>query len=391
MSSPTAQKRSRLPARWFRIVGGLLAVAVLLGLLIYDQWKPRPPRVSGFIEADEIRVGSRVGGRVREVHVEEGDEVAAGTVLVELEPFDLEARRAEAAAELARQREVLRKLKAGFRPEEVAQAEARYEELLANLVKLRKGARDQEIVAAEARLELAQSQLQLAQLQLERIRSLVEDNAAAQDELDEATNKLQVARAEARVQQENLSLLRAGTREEELREAEARVAEALAAWNMQRHGYRAEEIAEAEAAVRAAEATLDAVQQQIDELAIRAPLPSVVEAVELEPGDLVAANAPAVSLVELDELWVRAYVPEDELDLRIGQQVEVSVDSYPDRRFAGRISFIARQGEFTPRNVQTPEERSEQVFRIKVLLVDGLDLLRPGMVADVWLEPQGDG
>jgi multidrug resistance efflux pump len=324
------------------------------------------------------------------VHVEEGQEVAQGNLLAELEPFDLEARRAEAAAELARRQQVLRKLQAGFREEEVAQAEARYQELNANLDKLRKGPRDQEIVAAEARLELAQSQLQLAQLQFERMRSLVEDNAAAQDELDEATNRLQVARAEVRVQQEHLSLLRAGTREEELREAEARMAEAEAAWKLTRAGYRPEEIAEAQAALEAAEATLQAVQLQIDDLAIRAPSRSIVEAIELEPGDLVAANAPAISLIEMDELWVRAYVPEDELDLRIGQPVAVTVDSYPDRIFAGRVSFIARQGEFTPRNVQTPQERSEQVFRIKVMLPKDVDLLRPGMIADVWLEPRSD-
>jgi multidrug resistance efflux pump len=121
-------------------------------------------------------------------------------------------------------------------------------------------------------------------------------------------------------------------------------------------------------------------------LRIAAPVDGVVEAVDLQPGDLVSANAPVLSLMDLRELWVRAYVPEDALNVQVGQDVVVTVDSYPDRSFSGKISFVARQAEFTPGNVQTPEERSQQVFRIKVALTEGLDELRPGMAADVWLE-----
>ena len=87
--------------------------------------------------------------------------------------------------------------------------------------------------------------------------------------------------------------------------------------------------------------------------------------------------------------WVRAYVPENHLNLKLGQAVRVTVDSFPGRTFAGRIAFVARQAEFTPGNVQTPEDRSQQVFRIKVNLIEGLDVLRPGLAADVWLESEG--
>jgi multidrug resistance efflux pump len=93
--------------------------------------------------------------------------------------------------------------------------------------------------------------------------------------------------------------------------------------------------------------------------------------------------------MDSSRLWVRAYVPENQLDLAIDQPVWVTVDSYPDDRFRGHISFIARKAEFTPSNVQTPEERSKQVFRIHVTLDEGLDRLRPGMSADVWLEDEG--
>ena len=91
-------------------------------------------------------------------------------------------------------------------------------------------------------------------------------------------------------------------------------------------------------------------------------------------------------MIDHRRLWVRAYVPQNRLDVQLGQACYVTVDSYPDERFAAEITYIAQQAEFTPSNVQTPEERSKQVFRIKVTLREGLDRLRAGMAADVWLE-----
>ena len=142
----------------------------------------------------------------------------------------------------------------------------------------------------------------------------------------------------------------------------------------------------AAAAVAGARAALEAIETQIAELTIRAPAAGVIEAVDLRPGDLVGAGTPAISIIESGRMWVRAYVPENHLDIQTGQVVDVSVDSFPGQVFRGRITFVARQAEFTPGNVQTPEERSKQVFRIKVTLEEGLDVLRPGMAADVWLE-----
>jgi len=102
----------------------------------------------------------------------------------------------------------------------------------------------------------------------------------------------------------------------------------------------------------------------------------------------VPAGAPVLSITDTSRLWVRAYVPEDRLRFRLNDEVSVTLDSFADARpFRGRITFLASQAEFTPNNVQTPDERSKQVFRIKVMLLDGLDRLRPGMPADVLLEP----
>ena len=187
--------------------------------------------------------------------------------------------------------------------------------------------------------------------------------------------------------QEELSLLEAGTRPEEIREAEALVEESRLAWTVAEEGFRQEEIAQARAARDAAQAALEAVGERIKELKITSPVDGVVEAVELQPGDLVPAGAPVISIMDDSHLWVRAYVPENRLRPASRPETrEVTVDSFPDKRFAAEVSFIARQAEFTPGNVQTPEERSKQVFRIKVELDEGLDELRPGMSADVWLD-----
>jgi membrane fusion protein YbhG len=315
--------------RWIVL---LLALAVMLAFLRWSQTRTEPFRVSGFLEADEIRVGSRVGGRVAKVHVDEGSLVEAGALLVELEPYDLEERRAELGA--------------------------RVKALEARLAELRAGPRKQEIEAARARLDAARAARALAELEEQRTRALVADAVRSKATLDFATAGLEAARADVRAGEEGLGLLEEGTRKEEVDRAEAEL--------------------------EAARASLRALERAIDELVVRSPATAVVEACELEPGDLVAANTPIVSLRDSSELRVRAYVPQDRLTFTVGASAWVTVDAYPGRRFRAHVDFVAPQAEFTPNNVQTPEERSQVVVRVRVTLEEGQELLRPGVSADVW-------
>jgi multidrug resistance efflux pump len=316
-----------------------LLLAVLLVALRWSQTRTEPLRVSGFLEADEIRVGSRVGGRVAKVLVDEGSQVAGGALLAELEPFDLLERRAELAA--------------------------RVEELEARLAELRAGPRTQEIEAARAHLVAVRAAASLAELDEGRTRSLVEDSIRSKEALDRSQAVLESARADVRASEEALGLLEEGTRKEELAGAEARLESARSA--------------------------LRALERALDELLIRAPAADegrafTVEACALEPGDLVAANAAVVVLRDARELRVRAYVPQDRLVFPVGAPAWVGVDAHPERRFRARVDFIAPRAEFTPSNVQTPEERSEVVVRVRVTLEEGQELLRPGVAADVWFE-----
>ena len=151
-------------------------------LIAYSKFQTEPFRVSGYLEADEIRLGSRVGGRMNEVLVEEGDSVAAGQELVRLDPFDLQAREQEAEATLAARTAELARLEAGYRPEEIAQARARSEQLQAHLDLLMAGAREQEIEAADGRLKVAEAGLKLATENFTRINSLVSTRATSRED-----------------------------------------------------------------------------------------------------------------------------------------------------------------------------------------------------------------
>ena len=371
---------------WKRIIPILLVMAALIALVWYSQRRPQPAKISGFVEADEIRLGSRVGGRVACVHTEEGQAVRQGEVLVELEPFDLLELEQEAEAQLGAKQAEYDRLQAGFRAEEKAQAKARVGQLQAKLSQLENGPRPQEKEAARNQLKVAESTLKLAQQNNIRISGLFQKGAAPREQFDEATDKLHAAEAMVIVRQQELSLLEEGTRKEDIERARAELEEAQHALALTTAGYRPQDIAAAKAARDAAKAALDAIRTRKQELRIVAPVDGTVEAQELQPGDLTLPGAPVLSMIDNHRLWVRAYLPENRLNVKLGQRLWITVDSYRDRPFAGEVTFLARQAEFTPSNIQTLEERSKQVFRIKVTLKEGFDVLRPGMSADVWLE-----
>jgi membrane fusion protein YbhG len=366
----------------------LLVIGALVGGVLARQQQDGPPVVSGLIESEEVRLGSRVGGRVATVLVEEGQAVRAGDVLVTLEPFDLHERVAQARAELAAHRASLARLEAGLRPEEVAQVEAQRDEAQARLAELRAGPRQQQVEAAREQVTLAEAELTLALQEKQRVARLLESGTVPADQLDIAVAKWSVAGARVASSREELALLVDGTRPEQIAQGEAALRRADAALALAHAGFRQEEIDQARAQADAALAQVASLERALAELAVRAPMDGVVEALGLRPGDLVAPNAPILSLRDPERLWLRAYVPVGLLPrVYEGAELEVRVDGF-SAPLTGKVSFVARQAEFTPGTVQTPDERSNQVFRFKVQL-DGSDELRPGMTGDVVLRDGG--
>ena len=365
------------------VIAGI--AAILVSAILYSQYRPTSNTVSGFLEANEIRLGSRVGGRVSVVHVQEGQRVAKGQVLIELEPYDLRELQSQARATLAARQADVDRLQSGFRAEEVAQAKSHYEQLVAEHKKLTEGPRQQEIEVARAQLRVAKAQLTLARQSHDRVRSLAEKRAASAEELDQAGERLEAANATVALREQELDLLLVGTRQEDLERSQAQMEEAIHAWELKRNGYRKEDIAAAQASRDAAQFALAAIEKQLEELKIRSPLDGVVEAFDLEPGDLVPPSSPVLSMLDDSHVWVRAYIPQNRLSVDVGQKLPVSIDSFPHDDFVGTVTFVSRQAEFTPSNVQTPEERAKLVFRTKVALKNPTHRLRPGMSADITL------
>lgn len=360
-------------------------VVVAIGVIVWSQQRRGPSFVSGMIEADEIRAGSRVGGRVQQVHVREGELVHAGDPLVTLEPFDLRERLAEARAQLAARQAERDRLRSGFRREEVAQARARRDRLQANLERWVAGPRPLELQILRDKLAVAQAELTRAEDEFERVQRLYEQQTAAQQQLDDVTATLSAARSRFAQAQDELKLGEEGTRAELIAEARAQLAEAEAALALQERGFRQEEVAQAEALVESAAAQVQTIERQLEELTIRAPGTVRVEAIDLQPGDLIAPSAPVLTLVDPANLWVRAYVPANLRPVGLDEAVRIRADSIPNKTFRGRVVFVARQAEFTPNNTQTTEERAKLVFRVKIRLEEGTERLHPGMAVDVLL------
>jgi HlyD family secretion protein len=365
---------------------------ILAGILVlgtgYALWDFAGPKdvllISGIIEADDIHVGSKVGGRVLKVVAKEGQTVMEGETLVLLEPRELDASLAEAQATFRQVEAKYSLLTAGFRQEEIEQADAAAKQAQAELDQLVSGPRRQVIDQAAADWMAAKAQAENARKFLKRMEDLSQRELIAKQEYDEAQVKAGETEHRMKSARERYDLLLAGTRKEEIERARHRVAETHAKLRHLRGGYRKEEIAQAKSEMEAARARVDLIRAQLYETVIRAPVDSLVESLELERGDLVAAGKPVVTLLRTGSLWVRAYLPEARLGLaRPGLKVTVRVDSFPDRDFTGVIRRIHRQGEITPRNLQSREERLLQVFQTEVVIDDPDHELRSGMNADV--------
>lgn len=340
--------------------------------------------LSGSIEADEIHVGSKVSGRVEAVLVKEGQEVKQGEPIIRFDRYDLDARRADAVAAVAQAEANLQKNLRWSRPEEIAGAKAQAEAAWMNYEVARNGPRKEEIDLARADVAAADADYQVAKTTVARIAQLVRDGIQSQQEYDNAKAAYDRAVAQREAARQKLDLLLAGTRQEEIDRANRLFKQAAANRALVERGARKEDIDSAKAQVERARAALQQIDKQVAELEVKAPADAFVEVLQLRPGDLITPGAPIATLVEVDRLWVRVYVPEPELGhVQLGRDVTVIVDTFSGATFNGRIEEIASRGEFTPRNVQTRDERSNQVFAVRVRLDNSARRLRAGMAADV--------
>jgi multidrug resistance efflux pump len=253
------------------------------------------------------------------------------------------------------------------------------------------GPRRQEIDAARADLDAAAADYEVAKANFARLEQLTHSGVASRQDYDNAKATLDRSRGRRDAAKQRLDLLLAGTRSEEVARAREQYRQAVARKELMERGARKEDIAAAQAQLNRARASLQQIETQISELEVKSPSDAYVEVLQLRPGDLLTSNAPVATLVELNRLWVRVFVPEPDVGFvrnakSLEKEVSVTVDSFPKETFKGRIEFISSKGEFTPRNVQTREERNHQMFAVRVRVDNSSKTLNAGMAADVTIE-----
>ena len=358
------------------IIIAIVVAAAVAVTGVYAGWfhKDTSLQGSGTVEARNIRVGSKVGGRILQVLVREGDHVQPGQTLITFDDKEMEATLQQARANAL-------KSQRGFRSEEIQEAKAAVDQAKADYEMHVKGYRKEDIAAAQADLDRATADESRAHLDFQRYEALAEKDLVSKQQRDTAEANWKMARAAKENAQHKLDEFQRGFRSEEIAMSEAKYQQALATYEKMRRGNRREDIA-------AADAELAYEEARFRERQVLAPSAATVEVLDVRPGDLISPNTPIATLLESDQIYVRIYVPETELyKVRLAQKAQIKVDPFQKETFNGVVEQINQQAEFLPRNVQTREERVHQVFGVKVRIDDPSHRVLPGMAADVKLLP----
>lgn len=323
------------PRTWMRVMLTVSAVVLAVVTGLYLRSRPVPDsgslRVSGNIEMTDAEVSFKIPGRVSERLVSEGETVRIGQLVARLDAGELGQEVALRSAEVRAAAAALAELETGSRPEEIAQAEA---------------------VVRRTQADVAR-----ARADFRRLKTLYEQENVSVQDYDAARTVVAVTEAKLREAQEQLRLVKKGPRIEKIDRARAQLQQAKEA--------------------------LALAETRFSYSILASPLTGLVLSHNIEPGEYVAAGTPIVTVGDVEHVWLRAYVDETDLGrVKVGQAAKVTIDTYPNKVYEGRVSFIASQAEFTPKSVQTKKERVKLVYRIKVTIANPEMELKAGMPAD---------
>jgi HlyD family secretion protein len=329
----------------------LLVLAVTAGAAACTPAAPADRvRVSGHVEATEVQTAAEVGGRLLELRVAEGDRIEAGAIIARLDTEDIALQIARTRADRAAALAQLRLLEAGSRTEDIRQARA-------------------QVDAASAETTAIDAEVKAAQLDLDRFEALLAANAGSVKQRDDARARLDTATARQRAAQDRVRSAR----------------ETLARFEA---GSRPEEIQAARARVEAADAQIAVLEKSQRDANVLAPIAGIVTQKLVDAGEIVTRGTPLVVITDLDQAWANLFVPEPMVPrIAIGQMATVLTDA-GGPGLEGKVTFISPSAEFTPRNVQTAEERSKLVYRIKVTVDNRAGILKLGMPVDAELKLQ---
>jgi len=308
---------------------------------------PNHLRISGHVEATEVRLAPEMGGRVLALNVKEGDRVQVGATILTIDATDLQLQVARAKTEQASAEAQLRLVRASARAEDVRQAEAQVE-------------------AAEAELPAARAELAAAEADLARFETLLQKKSGAEKPRDDAATRRDVARAR-------------------IDAAEKRVAAARATLDRVKAGARREEVAVAASRIATTDAVIASLEDQLKDATLVSPVAGIITEKLAEAGEVVAPRAPVVVITDLDHAWADVYVPEPAVPrITMGQAATLFTDA-GGQGIAGTVTYISPKAEFTPRNVQTADERAKLVYRIRISVDNSSGVLKQGMPVDAEL------
>lgn len=319
-----------------------IVIAVLAGVGTYF-WLQQPRNgddsgqlsLYGNVDIREAQLAFNSSEHIVEILVQEGDRVKKGQLLARLHSEKLEAQLAEATAAVEAQQQMLARLEAGSRTEEIRKAEA-------------------ELQAAEAQAKAARDSYR-------RVARLLEKKLASPQDEEQARSLADAAAAQVKAVQATLALVKAGARKEDIAAARAQLA--------------------------AREAALSQARQRLEDASLYAPADGVIRNRILEPGDMAFPLSPVLTLAFLNPVWVRAYLPEPMLGrVHPGAKAWITTDSYPEKRYPGWVGYISPTAEFTPKTVQTPELRTRLVYSVRIFACNPEGELRLGMPASVSIE-----
>ena len=381
-----------------RLIPILILLAVGAGALIAFRGTRRAPDnrlvVSGNIELTEVNIAFKTAGRLIERNVDEGEAVKRGQIVARLDRDQLLAQREREAAGLQSAESQLAQAESSLEWQKAnmaADIEQRRADVASNdarLAELNNGARPQEKLQAKAAVDSAQSEYERAKRDWDRGQTLYKNDDISTAQYDQYRNRFESAEAALKNAQEAQGLVLAGPRREQIDAAQGQVERARGALKMAEANTleikrRQEQITTQRAEIARSRASLALIDSQLADTIAASPVDGVVLVKSADVGEILAPGTTVVTVGDIEHPWLRGYVNETDLGkVKLGSRARVNTDSYPGKVYNGRVTFISSEAEFTPKQIQTVQERVKLVYRIKIELENPNHELKSNMPAD---------
>jgi HlyD family secretion protein len=369
----------------------LVLGGVLLAKPLWSDWFHSPLLFNGVLQAEEVKNGSRLGGRVSAVLVKEGMEVAEGTALIQFENKEILAKLMEAEASLAEVKAKKELLLTAISPNDIQQAQAKVQQSNQRIALLANGGRPEELSEAQAKVREMEAKVRVCKNQLAQAKQVLASGIIAQQKVDEVQNNLDSAQSALMAAEARVSLIQKGARVEEIGIAKAERAGATAQLSKLQEPVKPAELKIADAEIQRAASIVQGLKVKMEESTVRSPINGTVNLLSVSLGQVVPPDVPAVNILDSNHLWVDLFIPESKLQfLHRLQKVTLISKAYPKATFLGEVAFISPKSEFVPSSSGATADAStgtEATFRIRIEVSPPADVnairLFPGMSVQV--------